>query len=299
VIRYAHRPLERANETERSFEDMQQPHSTTGYYKTYLRIALMFVISVQFSFLIPSIEDAEKQGFYWNQSVNMGILYAIIVGFLMSLSLTRKQLIEEKIGIELNKIRRLYHLALHIRTLNPELAKWYDAFITAIRDYLNLFCKNDFSKYEDGDPLFRRITYAVYQIPAVTKEYNSELYQFLIDTAGEATEARQFIKQKKDDYIGHFQWGVIIVITVTFAGIMTAATARDLVSRSVTTLVIFNLFLALDLLNEYDRINAKKSRYLADLYVQNLPEIADCPVTKKSSRFRKRLKKATLTTRVA
>jgi hypothetical protein len=100
----------------------------------------------------------------------------------------------------------------------------------------------------------------------------------LLDTTADVTEARQFIKQKKDDYIGYFQWTVIIVITLTYCFIMTAATPHELIPRMVTTIVIFNLFLALDLLNEYDRLNEKKNINLANMYVQNLPQIATCPM---------------------
>jgi len=260
---------------------MKSPHTTTRSAGTYLKIFLLFAISIQFSYLSPYIENADTQLFFWNQSVNIGILYAIIVGFLMSLSLTRKQLVEEKIGIELNKIRRMYHLSFHIAMANPELKAWQMTFVDAMKSYLGMFCTRSFREYEKGDALFRRMTYAIYELPSFAKRhgsYNSELYQFLLETTSAATEARQLIKSKKDDYIGHFQWGVILVITVTFAWIMTAATPHELIPRFVTTVVIFNLFLALDLLNEYDRINDKKSRALADLYVQNLQDVMTvCP----------------------
>lgn len=267
---------------------MRQRHTTTASFKTYFRIFLLLLISTQFSFLVPFFEGADAQLFFWNQAVNMGILYAIIVGFLMSLSLTRKQTLEEKIGIELNKIRRLYHLALNMRNAEPRLDPWFKEMVEALRGYLTMFCNKTFAEYEEGDPLFRKVTYTAYSIPARKVPYNSELYQFVLDTTADATEARQFIKQKKDDYIGYFQWAVIIVITLTYCFIMTAATPHEFIPRMVTTIVIFNLFLALDLLNEYDRLNSKKNVHLAEMYVENLPQITVCPMPRKRLPAKKR-----------
>lgn len=263
---------------------MKQRHTTTTSLMTHVRVFLLLVISSQFAYLVPFFDNSDAQLFLWNQAVNMGILFAIIVGFLMSLSLTRKQTLEEKIGIELNKIRRLYHLALNMRNADPELDGWFKDMVDALRNYLTMFCTRTFAEYELGDALFRKVTYVTYSVPARKVPYNSELYQFVLDTTTDVTEARQFIKQKKDDYIGYFQWAVIVVITLTYCFIMTAATPHELIPRVVTGIVVFNVFLALDLLNEYDRLNNKKCAQLSDMYVENLPQIIMCALPRKRRR---------------
>jgi len=70
-----------------------------------------------------------------------------------------------------------------------------------------------------------------------------------------------------------FQWLVVGVVAVTLGFILVGATPKDLASTIASAVVIFNLFLVLDLLYEYDHSNTKKDRYIAKLYSGNLPEL--------------------------
>jgi uncharacterized integral membrane protein len=252
------------------------------YAKTYVRILALVPLSVVLLFFIPYYtRNSEFQYFFSNQVVNMGILYAIIVGFLMSLTLSRKQSLEEYVSLELNKIRRIYHLAYNLQLSEPRLKPWFEKLIETLRTYLRMFCITTFSQYEQGNPLFRRVTYTIYALPSLRLPYNSELYQFLLDAAGDATEAREYIREKKESSIGMFQWLVIIVVTMVLSAIIAATTPDDLISRFVSAVVIFSILLSLDLLYEYDQEYKQKNRYLADRYANNLPEIASCDVTTK------------------
>ncbi|MBU2509564.1 hypothetical protein KKE33_04265, partial [Patescibacteria group bacterium] len=71
---------------------MKKAHTITTYYMTYVRIFVLALLSVLFVTIVPLVSLLrEIQEFLLNQVVNMGILYAIISGFLLSITLRRRQ----------------------------------------------------------------------------------------------------------------------------------------------------------------------------------------------------------------
>ena len=261
---------------------MKKIHTTSTSPITYLRILILAFLSLVFVRTIPFLtEQTEIFNFFSNQVVNMGILYAIIVGFLMSLTLRRKKSLNEFVSQELNKIRRIYHLSKHLTKAQPKLKEWFEDVKEALSNYNDLFCSHNFRSYDLGNPLFRKVTYTIYGLPSLKVSYNSELYKSLLDTAAAATESREFIRSKRVQTIGAFQWFVLIVVTITLASILVASTPGDMMSRLVTTAVVFNLFLVLLLIYEYDTPNEKMNRIYAGFYAHNLKDIDPCPPEKK------------------
>lgn len=207
------------------------------------------------------------------RAVNLGILFSITVGFLMYKSLNRRSDMDNYIAMELNKIRRLYHLALHIRKEQPEAETWFLAVKGAIREYLGLFRTFTFHEYDLGNPVFRSVTYAIYSLPARVKKYNSDLYQSLLTASAEATLAREYIRAKKDDQVSLFSWIVVVLISLGFAILIIAATPPTTVLRGVGALVIFCLFLVLHLIYEHDRTNSLRDRAWANRYVADVDSL--------------------------
>lgn len=239
------------------------PESSSG------RIAGVLALSLALAIFIP-YGGSELEGFLNTHALNIGILYAIIIGFLMSLALTRRQSLEEYVTLELNKIRRMHHLGLHLAKIEPRLDPWFSRLKTAIEAYQERFRLEGFNGYEKGNSLFRTLTYAIYELPTLGLPYNSDLYGALLDAAGSATEAREYIRAKMTNSISRYQWKVIGLVTFTFCVIISAASIDGLVARALTAVVVFNIFLTLELLYRYDRIGEKRDRRLADLYAWNL-----------------------------
>ena len=90
---------------------MKMIHATTTHLITYVRIIVLFAVSFCLVWFVPTAPE-RLTDFFYTHAFNLGVLYAITIGFLMSLTLSRRQLIEEYIALELNKIRRLYHLVV-------------------------------------------------------------------------------------------------------------------------------------------------------------------------------------------
>ena len=249
---------------------METRHTTAANPSTYLR---MFALALLASYIAMRVPFAGQMAldFIAPRAVNLGILFSITVGFLMYKSLNRRSDLDHYIALELNKVRRIYHLARHIEKCTPGAEAWLAAVRGGIREYLGLFRTFTFNEYGLGNPLFRSITYAIYALSSQIKKYNPELYASLLEATGEATEAREYIRAKKDDHVSLFSWIVVSLISLIFAGIIIAATPFDVTLRAVGALVIFCLFLVLQLIYEHDRANGLRdrawaSRYTADLY---------------------------------
>ncbi|GMU25726.1 hypothetical protein KJZ71_04420 [Patescibacteria group bacterium] len=249
-------------------------HATFTYVMTYVRIVFIMVLSMLFVFVIPFL-GLEARDVLLENVVHMGILYAIIVGFLMSIAIQRKQTLDHDISLELNKIRRMYHLGLHLAREESRLEPWFTELKEHLHAYLGMFREVSFQVYERGSDLFRSVTYTVYRLPADHTPYNRELYLSLLDATATVTEAREDIRSKKDQTIGYFQWLVILVVTLTFSWLITSAVPPSPNARIVAAIIVFNLFLVLDLLYEYDRFNDKKLRYIADKYATNLDHLEE------------------------
>jgi hypothetical protein len=244
-------------------------HTTALNPTTYLRMFLLALVALLIAARIPYVGEGALD-FISPRVVNLGILFSITVGFLMFKSLNRRSDLDHYIALELNKIRRLYHLARHIAKTAPDSDAWLAAVTGDIREYLGLFRTFTFNEYHLGNPLFRSVTYAIYSLPSQVKKYNTELYQSLLAAAGEATEAREFIRAKKDDRVSLFSWIIVTLISLIFSALVIAATPADLTLRAVGALVIFCLFLVLQLIFEHDRANSLRDRVWALRYVDDL-----------------------------
>lgn len=243
-------------------------HATTTYPPTYFRLGSILLLACLIVLVSPHYGERSFDFFSFN-AINIGLLFAVLSGFLMMITLTRKQALMSCISLELNKIRRLHHLALNISLSDPKSVSWYKTVQNNLTAYFDLFRTKDFRSYDEGNVLFRHVTYSIYQLPQKSKTYNSELFTAILDTAGEATEAREQIRSLKDPSIGFFQWASMVIVTASFALIIAVSTPQLTEARGVSALVIFNLFLMMQLLFEYDRINPRKGKAIAQVYLEN------------------------------
>ncbi len=249
--------------------DMRPTHAITGSPTTYAHTVVLVPLTVLYTLLVP-YAGTEFAELLKEHAVHLGILFAIVVAFVMTVTLERRRGIDEAVAIELNKVRRIYHLALHIAKVGgPETKRWFRTVEHEIAAYHDLFRDKDFADYGKGNARFRKITYAIYGLPALTSAYNTELYYTLLEAAGSATEAREHIRAKLEAGIGRFQWFTILFITVLFGTIIAAVGEQEPLVRLASAAVNVALVLMLQLVYEHDHFNPRKRRALADLYVRN------------------------------
>ena len=250
-------------------DPMAYKHTTAANPMTYLRMVVLALLSVFIALRVPFLGQ-NALDFVAPRAVNLGILFSITVGFLMYKSLTRRSDLDHYIALELNKIRRMYHLSRHVAAATTGAEAWFSAVRGSIREYLGMFRTFTFHEYDLGNPLFRSITYAIYALPTRVKKYNSDLYRALLDTAGQATEAREFIRAYKDDRISLFSWIVVVIISLIFSVLIMASTPFELVLRGVGAMVILCLFLVLQLIFEHDHVNNLRESRWAARYAEDL-----------------------------
>jgi hypothetical protein len=245
-------------------------HAVTRSPATYVRL-LLIATAVTLACSLLATPSPEIIDFLKSQARNLTVLYAILVGFIAAEVISRRRKLDEQVALELNKIRRLYHLSLHIAKASPALKPWFEQVKTAIKKYLEWFEKDDFRKYEKGNPLFRQITYTIYSIPFGKLTNGADIYKALLDTAGSATEAREYIRQGLyQRYVGQFAWMTLFLVSITFGTFLILSTPSDWQHRLATGIIVFNLFLVLQLIYEYGHINKRKSDAYDELYHQDL-----------------------------
>lgn len=262
---------------------MNRTHTTFTHVMTYVRIIGLFIFSLFFVMIVP-LFGFGTHAFFTDNLNYLGFLFAILMGFLMSIAIQRRRSLDEYISQELHGMRRMYHLALHLTKEQPELFAWLKNLKEDLEGYMGMFREVSFHVYERGNDLFRGVTYTVYRLPSLGIPYNADLYRALLNASAKTTEARQNIRSKKDQYIGYFQWTVILVVTFTFAWILASAAPETANAKIVAAVIIFNILLVSDLLYEYDRFNDKKLRLLADMYANNLSNVEEFKPKKTPSR---------------
>lgn len=247
-------------------------HSTTKSPWTWVRMVFLAVLAIVISRVVP-YAGPDALDHIAPRALNIGILFSMTVGFLMFKTLSRRTALDEHIAVELNKIRRIYHLSLHMKKAQPALTDWFTRVRGSIITYLKSFESHTFEGYEKGNPLFRAVTYTVYGLPSLGEPYNEQIYTSLLNATSDVTEARENIRSKKGDYIGRFAWFVVIVISLVFGGLIIASTPDSPLLKDVGAAVMFCLFLVLQLIYEHDHDNAVRVRALAKKYLHDLESL--------------------------
>lgn len=250
---------------------MKQIHATTRSTTTYVRMSILLILSFVCVFITPRLPNGDDlDSFLQTHLFNAGLVYAIIIGFLLYITISRKQNLDAAVSLELNKARRIYHLALNMREQEPRLDGWFSTLNKALEDYHRQYRNIDLVRYEKGDPYFRKVTYTVYKLPQMGIPYHEQLYDALLEATASATEARESINSLKDDTIGRFSWLIMLLVTILFCFTIIFYTPDLVDAKIISSAVIFALLLTLQLIYEYDKGNILRHRYISDLYLENM-----------------------------
>jgi len=233
----------------------------------FAALSVLLAAGLPYSDALYGIKDAGLR--------NLGVIYAITVAFLLSISIGRRRSLQEMVLLELNKVRRINHLAKNIVVKQPELQPWYDEVHGCLEKYLEFFRDHDLGHYEESNRLFRRVTYLVYSLPKSQAGSGGDLYGELLGTVGSATEAREYVGNLIAPSVGGFQLGAVLLISLSLGIMSSAASPFNLVSRSGAALANFCTFLVLEILYDYEFMAGKKKREMADQYVLNLQHLVE------------------------
>lgn len=119
---------------------------------------------------------------------------ALLLAVAAQRALSRRDQLAEWIAIELNKLRRVYHLGKNLG-MESRHRQWFTDLHGHLYAYLTAFDKKSFSQYQETNGQFRKLSYHLYQLPSLDTEKERVLYRELLDAAGTVAGARQRIQE--------------------------------------------------------------------------------------------------------
>lgn len=240
---------------------MKTPVNDTTFWRL---LAIMFG-SLVFAMLVPVTGDPVATGMLAPAS----IFVAAILGLLIVDASARREKLMEAVRVELNKMRRIYHLSKNIADNNPTFRNWFTDLHGYVYSYLSGFSGKDFGAYDGFNAAFRKVSYHIYTIPELDTRKNEMLYQELLRTAGTVAESRQQIKELWDSRLSAYGWTLVSLLASGYAVAAAFAMNSTTASRVVGGISVAAMLLAVDYLRETDTLNGEK-RALAERYAANV-----------------------------
>lgn len=225
-----------------------------------IKIAIVFVLAY-------AVPVSSGSSLYAGISV-LGVL--VLLSMVMAKALSRRDALNEWMGLELNKVRRMYHLSKNLGQ-SDHLRAWFTDLHGFAYGYLMAFDKKKFSQYEETNADFRKLSYHVYQIPALQTDKERALYAELLDAAGTVAGARQRIKQIWEGSLPGSVWNTLVVMAaLAGASVLLAVGSVD---RLVAGLLLSVLVLGVSLVRNVDKMKLVPEEVLAKKYVENIARL--------------------------
>jgi len=197
------------------------------------------------------------------------IATAVIIGFSAHRALSRRDDLAEEIAVELNKLRRVYHLGKNLG--NDRHRQWFTDLHGHLYGYLTAFDKKDFSKYQETNGAFRKFSYHLYQIPSLETEKERVLYRELLEAAGLVAGARQRIQELWNGGMSSSLWN--LVLSMAALSTLAVRMAMGPSDQNVAALVIAALGCGLVYLRAADDLRSLGGGDLSKRYVENIARL--------------------------
>lgn len=194
---------------------------------------------------------------------------AVMLGFSAHRALSRRDDLAEEIAIELNKLRRVYHLGKNLGSERHR--QWFTELHGHLYAYLTAFDKKDFSQYDQTNGAFRKFSYHLYQIPSLETEKERVLYRELLEAAGQVAGARQRIQELWNGGMSSALWNVALsMVALSAVAVRMAMGPSD---QNVAVLVIATLGCAAVFLRGADDLRSLGGGGLSKRYVENIARL--------------------------
>lgn len=194
----------------------------------------------------------------------------ILLGVLFMRTLRRHDALHESMALELNKVRRVYHLGKNLGE-SDHLRAWFTELHGYVYGYLMAFDKKDFSQYQETNADFRKLSYHIYQIPELTTDKERALYNELLDAAGTVAGVRQRIKQLWEGKLPRSVWSLVFVVNLS--AIVAVLFSIGTVDRVVAALMLVALEIFSLLVMEMDSMKTVAGNEMASKYVENIARL--------------------------
>lgn len=231
---------------------------------TFLRLLAIVAGSLVFAMLVPAGDPSALP-----MLVPASVFVAAVLALMIVDASARREKLMEAVRLELNKLRRIYHLSKNIAENNGKYRTWFTDMHGYIYGYLSGFSGKDFGAYDKFNSAFRKVSYHIYTIPDMDTRKCEVLFQDLLHTAGTVAEARQQIKELWDNRLSAYGWTVVGLLAAGYVAAVAFVMDDCLSCRVVGGVSIAALLLAVDYLRDTDTLSGEK-KALAERYVANV-----------------------------
>lgn len=212
-------------------------------------------------------------------TVLLGIIFGLLVAFFISNAVYRYNKLSDNVAVELNKLRRIHHLARAFSRSENQIP-WFDLVREAIESYLHAFEVIPFQRYDETNEMFRRITQQLYGFDKINSDKGKLLFAELMTISGQATEARQQIHGLRNERMNVWSWGVLIVIGGGLCALALISYGDDLMNRYIAAGVVAVVLLLLDFVYMSDTMKVLDNKKFTKKYVDNIERMGFWPEEK-------------------
>lgn len=223
------------------------------------------VVTIVLAYVLPSMGGSPAMAAA--AVLLAGIFYAVAA----VRGLDRQEKLSETIGLELNKIRRIYHLSKNLSTDDTRLRQWFTDLHGYLYGYLTAFDGKDFSQYQEMNGAFRKLSYHLYEVPELQTEKQRVLYRDLLETAGVVAGARQRIQELRENGLPKAFWNTVVAVCV-LAAVASYASITN-ADRLVIAATLASLSCAYAAVGAIDRLEFMPGKAMAKKYVENIARL--------------------------
>jgi hypothetical protein len=236
---------------------------------TLSRILIILVSSFTIIFLIPPFAGGAVA-----ERVDMAaiVLFALITAFLVQTAAVRRQRLFSTVFLELNKLRRIYHLSKNLAAASPRFRSWFTELHGLLYAYMSEFSGRNLKQYKQTNPAFRKVSYHIYTLPNLESSKEQVLFTDLLETTSVVAESRQKIKELLDSRLSAYSWCLVLVMLTGFVMTIIVCMTGTLGGRLVAGTDIAVALLIVDLLWELDSMESEMKTW-AKRYVDNVSKL--------------------------
>lgn len=248
-------------------------------FKRIAHFLLHLVIILGLSWLLAMVTTGHQLEWGSATTILLGIIFGLLVTFFISNSVARYNSLSEAVSVELNKLRRIHHLARAFSRSENQIP-WFDLVREAIESYLHAFEVLPFQRYDDTNEMFRRITQQLYGFDKISSKKGELLFAELMTISGQATEARQRIHALRVERMGVWAWGVLLSVAGALTTVTLVSYSDDLVNRYIAAGVVAVVLLLLDFVYMTDTMKVVDNKRFTKKYVDNIERMGFWPEEK-------------------
>lgn len=212
-------------------------------------------------------------------TILFGTLFGLLVALFIFNAQQRYNTLSESVAIELNKLRRIHHLARAFSRSENQIP-WFDLVREAIESYLHAFEVIPFKRYDETNEMFRRITQQLYGFDKISSEKGKLLFAELMTISGQATEARQKIHGLRGERMSVWSWGALIIIGGILCVLALFSYGDTFVDRMIAASVVAAVLLLIDCVRMFDSMRIIDNKKFTKKYVDNIERMGFWPEEK-------------------